>query len=155
MPTWEPTSFGNGKIACAGEGDLLLTVVKDTLSDDEWLEYLNGALVRQGVGGTKLSAIRFVKASINATQRAQTREHVKKTGTPAPLCNAVFVENDLIRGAMIAFGFLMRSWSLHAYAPNDYEAAFKMLATVLPFDQAAAVAKWRRLHAMLGLAVPS
>lgn len=154
MPTWDPTLFGNGKIACAAQDPLLLTVVKDTLADAEWLDYLDGALARQGVGGTKISAIRFVKASINATQRSQTREHVKRTNTPAPLCNAVFVENELIRGAMIAFGFLMRSWTLKPYAAKEYDDAFTMLRGVLPFDHAAAVAKWKLLHTMLGLEIP-
>ncbi len=154
MPTWEPRLFGNGKIATAGVDPLLLTVVSHAVTDAEWLDYLNGALREQGVGGTKLSAIRFVRASINATQRHLTKEHVKQTQIPAPLCNVVFVENELIRGAMLAFGFVMRSWNMRPYPPADHAKAFAMLEGVLPFDRPAAAEKWARLHALLELEVP-
>ncbi len=155
VPTWDPILFSSRKIASAGQDPLLLTVCNaDVLTNDDWMEYLLGAQERQGSQGTKLSAIRFVNASINATQRHQTKEYIAKYQVPAPACNVVFVENEIIRGAMIAFTWILRSWKIKPYAPSDYVSAFGMLSSLMPFDSEAAVEKWKQLHTLVGSPLP-
>lgn len=152
MPSFTPTLFGNGKIAAAFVEPCLLTVCNAKgLTSGEWLEYLRETSQRGGIGNVQISLIRFVGGSLNATQRHETREFIEQSQTPPTQFTAVIVENDFVRGTMIAFTFLLRRWKLQAYAPADYQKALADLERVVRYDHALAGVQWRALHELLKL----
>lgn len=126
-------------------GDLALNLCgAKTLSDDDWREYLYGSLrVAKELGrGPNVSLIAFMGDHPNAGQRRMSAQFMEKEKVRPIERVAILTDNEMLRHAMTAFGWLVPSLKYRAFKPAELQAACAWLREISEFDEKAAVDAW-------------
>ena len=147
-----PKLFLNGGYYYRHLGQLSLNLsVAKTITDAGWHEYLEGtfALSREFHEAPKVSLVAFIHAHPNAGQRRATAEFVSRNEIPPIERIAVLTDSQLLRGAMVAFSWVMPKSNLRAFKGSEYGTALAWLREVATFDEARAKAAWVEACAQL------
>lgn len=136
-------------------GDLAVNLcAAKTISDDDWEEYLYGSLaVARELGrGPNASIIEFAGGGHpNAGQRKKSAEFLVKERVRPIDRVAIFTENDLLRGAVTAFGWLVPKMKYRSFRPSDVGAALAWLGEIAHFDREKALSAWAEARETLGI----
>jgi hypothetical protein len=134
---------------------LSLSVAK-TITDVGWREYLEGtrAISRKFGHLPKVGVAAFTGVHPNAGQRRMTTEFLAEENVRPLERLALLTDNELLRGAMVAFGWAMPKSRLRAFKGSDHLGAFRWLREVAEFDEKQAAEIWRDAHAKLGVGRP-
>jgi hypothetical protein len=129
-----------------------LCIAKD-LSDEGWDEYIDAgyAITKKYGMPPKVSVAMFTEGFPSAKQRGKLAIHLKTHGIPPLVRVAVLTDNALIRGAMIAFGWIMPRTTLRAFDVPDVPSCLQWLQGGGAFDQKKAIAAWAEARRTLGL----
>jgi hypothetical protein len=133
-------------------GDLSMSYsVAQTISDEEWKEYLQGGLFwTKKIGAQpRVSLAAFVHAIPNAGQRQMLSTHMAANGIIKLERIAIMTNSTLLRGAMTAFGWLWPKMTLRAFDPGSLPQCLTWLGEVGKFDHGLAVAAWREAPSLV------
>jgi hypothetical protein len=122
---------------------LSFSIAKD-ISGDHWREYLHGGLklIRKLGWAPTVSMAAFLGAVPNAGQRRMVSDHLVEHQLPRMQRVALLTDSAAVRGAMMAFGWIMPNASLRAFAPSDVTGCLRWLREVGVFDQKLAAEAW-------------
>lgn len=123
------------------------------LSDDQWREYLTKSLaVARELGlGPSVSLIAFTGAPLNAGQRRVSAQFLVEEKVRPIARVAILTESELMRGAMIAIGWIMPNLKYRAFHPKDPAVALSWLHEVGEFDMTTALEAWSDACAKLSV----
>ena len=133
-------------------GELCVSLcVAKTITDADWREYLEGTLAISRTFGhvPRVGIVRFMGVHPNAGQRRMTVEFLARENIRPLDRLALLTDNDLLRGAMIAFGWAVPKFRLRAFKENDHAGAFRWAREAAEFDEAQAAAVWNEARAKL------
>jgi hypothetical protein len=135
-----------------GELAVSLCVAK-TIADVDWREYLEGTrTISRGFGHVpKVGVVAFTGVHPNAGQRRMTTEFFARENIRPLDRLALLTDSELLRGAMVAFGWAMPKSRLRAFGGSDNAGAFRWLREVAEFDETQAAAIWNEARAKLGV----
>lgn len=127
--------------------------VAKMISDVDWREYLEGTRVisRELGHPPRVGLVAFTGVHPNAVQRRMTAKFLAEEQIRPLERLALLTDSDLLRGAMVAFGWAMPNTRLRAFKNSDYSGAFRWLGEGAQFGQEQAAEIWREAHAKLGL----
>jgi SpoIIAA-like len=116
-----------------------------SLTDDDWREYLHGSLaVSEELGHAPcVSLIAFTGAPLNAGQRRLSAKFMEEKKVRPIERVAILTENELLRGAMTAFGWLMPNLKYRTFSPKVPDVACAWLLEVGRFDLPTALTVWK------------
>lgn len=134
-----------------GELAVNLCIAK-TITDAGWNEYLEGSLATsKRLGrGPRVSLAAFPHVHPNAKQRRTTAEFLARADVDPMARVALLTNNQLLRGAMIAFGWALPKSRLRAFEEDDHVGALKWLRESAEFDEKHAAMIWNEARTQLG-----
>jgi hypothetical protein len=134
-----------------GELAVNLCVAK-TITDAGWREYLEGSLAtsKELGRGPKVSLAAFPHVHPNAGQRRTTTEFLARADVEPIARVALLTDNELLRGAMIAFGWALPKSRLRAFKGSDHSGALQWLREIAEFDEERASTIWSQARLQLG-----
>ncbi len=117
-----------------------VTVIDGDATIDEWNEML--AMARAEDDPSKKVVLIWGKSGeITAEHRRAVAADQAAHATKPPLAIAMLTDSILIRGALTAYGWLVKQqFPTRAWAPREVSAALQWLGTQGTFDQSAALA---------------
>jgi hypothetical protein len=133
-----------------------LTITVSTardFDDGEWFAFLEDtlAIARDLRVTTKVSMVCSVYAHPNARQRKAMSDFFARHRIEKLERIALVTDNVLIRGAMIAFGWIVPKVRVNAFRSADAATGFQWLREATPFDEAKAMLAWQEARTALGL----
>jgi hypothetical protein len=131
--------------------------VARTISDADWIEYLEGTLrLARKIGRMPRAAmVNFSKAHLNAGQRRMTADFLAKNQVTPVRSLALLTDSTVLRGVMMAFGWMVPNTSRRAFRPDDVHACLRWLRLGAVFDEKQAGAAWSEARATFALKVGS
>ena len=145
---------------CGGElyfrqlDELTITVsIAKKIADEDWTAYLEGtlALTRKVGLAANVSLICCVHAYPNARQRQVASDFMIKNYMREMERVAVITESTIVRGAMIAFSWIMPKLRVSAFGSDEPERAFEWLQQAGKFDALKAMSAWNEARAKLNI----
>ena len=133
---------------------LAITVTTARNFDDaEWFAFLEDtlAIARELRVPTKVSMVCSVYAHPNAQQRRAMSDFFARHRLEKLERIALVTDNVLIRGALIAFGWIVPKVRVNAFRSEDAASAFRWLHEATPFDESKAMLAWHDALTKLGL----
>jgi hypothetical protein len=149
--------FLGGQYYYRHTGPLCLSLcVAQVITDAGWREYLEGTLeISRKLGGPpRVGVVAFKGTHPNAGQRRLTTDFLAREKIRPLERLAMLTDSELLRGAMVAFGWAMPKTRMSAFKGSDAAGAIRWLKEVAEFDDKRATDIWRDAHVQLGL-VPS
>lgn len=140
-----PHLFLSGEYYYRQLGQLSLNLcVARTITEAGWLEYLEGSLAISRKSGSvpRVSLAAFAHVHPSATQRRATAVFIEREKVPPIERIAVLTDNQLLRGAMTAFGWVMPKSRIRAFKETGDGEALTWLRETAEFDVARARAVW-------------
>lgn len=140
-----PQLFMAGRYYYRQIGDLAINLCgAKTLSDDDWREYLYGSLeIAKDLGrGPNVSLITFAGDHPNAGQRRMSAQFMINEKVRPIERVSILTDNEMLRHAMTAFGWLVPSLKYRAFKPTQQTDACAWLREVGEFDEKAALDAW-------------
>jgi hypothetical protein len=127
-----------------------LSVAK-TITDAEWLEYLERTtrLARQIGRMPKATMAAFTNTYPDAKQRLQTRDFLKSHGVKPVERLGLLSDNPLIRGAIVAFSWVVPNAHVLAFGSRDVAKCLEWLHEVASFDERNVSTAWSEARATL------
>jgi hypothetical protein len=140
-----PHFYLNGKHYYRQIDELSLNIcVAKNIQDHEWAEFLEGSLRLGRLLGKKPKAIvaSFTGAYPNASQRQQTTTFLEQREVPKIARLGVVSDNPLLRGAIVAFSWVVPQTTMRSFGPRDIAGCLRWLQEVSSFDLPRAVTAW-------------
>ena len=118
--------------------------VAKRIDDGEWTEFMENSLRLGRLLGRKQKVIvaAFAHAYPNATQRKQTTGFLEKNNVPMIARLAVVSDNPLLRGAIVAFSWVIPQATMRSFGPRDIAGCLRWLQGGGAFDLPRAVTAW-------------
>ncbi len=137
-----------------------LTVTVSTakvITDEDWNAYLEGTLaIAKGFGlAANVSLLCCLNAYPNARQRQMASDFMVKHYTRQMERVAVITESVIIRGAMVAFSWIMPKVRTRAFDTSETREAFRWLRETGTFDEALALESWQEAKLKLAIRTSS
>jgi len=135
-------------------GELTLTVSRaKKIADEDWAQYLEGslAITKKFRVAANVSLLCCVNAYPNARQRQVASDFMERNYLREMDRIAVITESTVIRGAMLAFSWIMPQVRVSAFGSTDAEGAFRWLREVGTFNEAQALGAWIEAQGKLGI----
>jgi hypothetical protein len=145
--------FLDGEYYYRQMGELAVNLcVAKTITDAGWNEYLEGSLATsKRLGrGPRVSLAAFPHVHPNAKQRRITADLMARADVDRMTRVALLTDNELLRGAMIAFGWALPKSRLRAFKETDHAGALQWLREVAEFDEKHAAMIWNEARTQLG-----
>ena len=140
-----PHFFLNGELYYRQIDDLSMNVcvAKDIL-DKEWGEFLENSMRLGRLLGRKPKVIvaSFAHAYPNAAQRRQTTLFLERNSVPPVARLGVVSDNPLLRGAIVAFSWVVPQAAMRSFGSQDIAGCLRWLQDVSAFDIPRAVTAW-------------
>jgi len=125
--------------------DLAIAICSSKMiSDAAWLEFLEGTmrLARQIGRMPKVTMATFMHTYPDAKQRRQTRDFLGTNGVKPIDRLGLLSDNSLVRGAIVAFSWVVPNASVLAFGSQDVDRCLEWLHEVGIFDVARASMAW-------------
>jgi hypothetical protein len=118
--------------------------VAKLIADSEWEEFLENSLRLGGLLGRKPKVIvaSFAHAYPNAPQRRQTTTFLERHNVPTIARLGVVTDNPLLRGAIVAFSWVVPQATMRSFASRDIAGCLRWLQGAGTFDLPRAVTAW-------------
>ncbi len=132
-----PHLFLDGKHAYSRVGDFTANVcIADHITLEGWQRYLDGtyALSTQAGSQPTVSVAWFTEQAPDANIRKASADFIRARNIPDFKRIALLTESSIARGAMTAFGWLMRKSLLRPFKPSEYREAIDWLREGATFD---------------------
>jgi hypothetical protein len=128
-----------------------------TISDEDWNGYLEGTLaIAKGFGiAANVSLLCCVHAYPNARQRQVASDFMNRHYLREMERVAVITESTVVRGAMMAFSWIMPKVRVRAFDTTETRDAFRWLREVGAFDESRALEAWHEAKMKLSLRTSS
>jgi hypothetical protein len=125
--------------------------VAKTISDAQWLEFLESSLrlARQMGRIPKVTLATFTQTYPDAKQRRQTRDFLESQDVKPIDRLGLLSDNPLVRGAIVAFSWVVPNANVLAFGSRDVEKCLEWLHEVAIFDQRRASTAWSEGRAAL------
>ena len=134
--------------------ELTLTVsTAKTITDEDWKAYLEGTLAIAKKSGlaANVSLMCCVHAYPNARQRQVASDFMVHHYIREMDRVAVITENVIVRGAMMAFSWIMPKVRVRAFDANATHDALRWLLEAGSFDETQALAAWHEAKLKLSI----
>jgi hypothetical protein len=120
-----------------------ICVAKNIL-DHEWTDFLENSVRLGRLLGRKPKVIiaSFAHAYPNASQRRQTTRFLERNNVPAVARLGVVSDNPLLRGAIVAFSWVVPQATMRSFGSRDIGACLRWLQEASAFDLPRAVTAW-------------
>jgi hypothetical protein len=118
--------------------------VARNIVDKEWEDFLESSVRLGRLLGKKPKVILafFAHAYPNASQRRQTTTFMERHNLPAISRLGVVSDNPLLRGAIVAFSWVVPQATMRSFGSRDIGACLRWLQEVSNFDLPRAVTAW-------------
>jgi hypothetical protein len=147
-----PLLFMEGQLYYRQLEDLALTLcVTKTITDAQWSEFLDGSLRRTSKIGRmpKVTMAMFTGSYPNAKQRRTTAEFLRLHGVKPIDRLGLLSDNPLVRGAVIAFHWVVPHARVLAFGSRETSPCLDWLHEVAIFDAKRASTAWNEGRAAL------
>jgi hypothetical protein len=147
-----PQIFIDGGLYYRQLDDLALNLcIAKKITDAQWLEFLESTLIlaRQIGRMPKVSLASFAHTYPDAKQRRQTRDFLESQGVKPIDRLGLLSDNPLLRGAIVAFSWVVPNASVLAFGSTDVATCLAWLHEVAIFDQRRASTAWSEGRAAL------
>lgn len=147
-----PQILMNGRLYYRQLDDLALNIcIAKTITDAQWLDFLEHTLrlARQIGRMPKVTMAAFTHTYPDAKQRGQTRDYLKSQGVKPIDRLGLLSDNALVRGAIVAFSWVVPNASVLAFGSRDAVACLQWLHEVAIFDERRASTAWSEGRAAL------
>jgi hypothetical protein len=142
----------NGKFYYRQLDDLALNLcIAKTITDAQWLEFLETSLrlARQIGRMPKVTMASFTHTYPDAKQRRQTRDFLGAQEVKPIDRLGLVSDNPLVRGAIVAFSWVVPNANVLAFGWNDAASCLAWLHEVAIFDERRASTAWNEGRATL------
>jgi hypothetical protein len=118
--------------------------VAKSIVDADWNDFLEGSVRLGRLLGRKPKVIvaSFAHAYPNASQRRQTTSFLEHHQVPTVARLGVVSDNPLLRGAIVAFSWVVPQATMRSFGPRDIGSCLRWLQEVSAFDLPRAVTAW-------------
>jgi hypothetical protein len=150
-----PHMLMNGDLYYRQIDELIIHVcIANRFSNAEWLEFLETSfrLSRKIGRAARVGLAAFTHTYPDAKQRLQTQEFLKTHGVKPIERLGLVSDSALMRGATIAFSWLVPGASAQTFDYGGGDACLKWLREVAIFDEQRAASAWK--EAREGLRLP-
>jgi len=140
-----PHFYLNGELYFRQVDELSISIcVAKEIDDQEWSDFLESSLRLGRLLGRKTTAIvaAFTQDYPNASQRRQTTAFLERNSVPKVARLAVVSDNPLLRGAIVAFSWVVPQSTMRSFGPRDIGGCLRWLQAVSAFDLPRAVTAW-------------
>ena len=140
-----PHFYLNGEHYYRQIDDLSMNIcVAKNIADQPWAEFLDGSLRLGRLIGHKPKVILsfFAHAYPNASQRRQTTRFLEKNDVPEIARLGVVSDNPLLRGAIVAFSWVVPRATMRSFGSRDIGGCLRWLREVSTFDLPRAMTAW-------------
>ncbi|HMI85540.1 MAG TPA: hypothetical protein VK550_15695 [Polyangiaceae bacterium] len=147
-----PQIFMQGNFYYRQLDDLALNLcVAKTITDADWLDFLENTLhlARQIGRMPKVTLATFIHTYPDAKQRRETRDYLAAQGVKPIDRLGLLSDNPLVRGAIVAFSWVIPDAKVLAFGSRDIGTCLEWLHEVAIFDQQRASTAWSEGRAML------
>ena len=147
-----PHFFMDGALYYRQLDDLALNLcIAKTITDAQWLEFLETTLLLAKQIGRmpKVTMAAFIHTYPDAKQRRQTRDFLKAQGIKPIDRLGMLTDNPLVRGAIVAFSWVVPNAKVLAFGSHDVSACLQWLHEVAIFDERRASTAWSEGRAAL------
>ena len=147
-----PHLYMNGQYYYRQVDDLSMNIsVVKSISDAEWSDFLENSVRFARLLGRKPKVIvaAFAHAYPNASQRRQTTAFLERNDVPTVARLAVVSDNPLLRGAIVAFSWVVPQATMRSFGSSDFAGCLRWLHEVSSFDLPRAVTAWNEGRAAL------
>jgi hypothetical protein len=125
--------------------DLALNICDaQTISDAEWFEFLEGSLgtARKIRHMPKVTMSTFIGTYPDAKQRRMTRDFLSSHRIKPIDRLGLLSDNPLLRGAIVAFSWVVPNANVLAFGSGDVDACLTWLHEIATFDPKLASTAW-------------
>ena len=140
-----PHFFLNGELYYRQIDELSMNVcVAKNINDEEWNDFLEASVRLGRLLGRKPKVIvaSFTQAYPNASQRRQTTSFLEQSQVPAIARLGVVSDNPLLRGAIVAFSWVVPQATMRSFGSRDIGGCLRWLQEGGAFDLPRAVTAW-------------
>jgi hypothetical protein len=140
-----PHFFLHGELYYRQIDELSMNVcVAKKIDDHAWAEFLEASVRLGRLLGRKPRVIvaSFVSAYPDAAQRRQTVAFLEQNQVPAVARLGVVSDNPLLRGAIVAFSWVVPQATMRSFGSRDIAACLRWLQEKGTFDLPRAVTAW-------------
>jgi hypothetical protein len=118
--------------------------VAKSILDHEWSDFLDSSLRLGRLLGRKPKVIvaSFAHAYPNAAQRRQTTTFLERNNVPMVARLGVVSDNPLLRGAIVAFSWVVPHATMRSFGSKDIGGCLRWLQEASTFDLPRAVTAW-------------
>ena len=118
--------------------------VAKNIGDHEWSDFMENSLRLGRLLGRRPKVIlaSFAHAYPNATQRKQTTTFLEKHKVPMITRLGVVSDNPLLRGAIVAFSWVIPQATMRSFGSRDIAGCLRWLQGGGMFDLPRAVTAW-------------
>lgn len=118
--------------------------VAKNIVDREWTDFLQQSLRLGRLLGRKPKVIvaSFAHAYPNASQRRQTTAFLEQNDIPSIARLGVVSDNPLLRGAIVAFSWVVPQATMRSFGSQDIAGCLRWLQVGGTFDLPRAVTAW-------------
>jgi hypothetical protein len=141
-----------GKLYYRQLEDLAINVcVAKTITDTEWLEFLEGSLhaARKIRRMPKVTIASFIGTYPDAKQRRETRDFLASHGVKPIDRLGLLSANPLLRGAIVAFSWVVPNAKVLAFGSDEVETCLAWLHEIATFDEKLASTVWNEAKVAL------
>jgi hypothetical protein len=118
--------------------------VAKNIQDHEWADFLESSVRLGRLLGRKPKVIvaSFAHAYPNASQRRQTTAFLEQSDVPKIARLGVVSDNPLLRGAIVAFSWVVPQATMRSFRSRDIAVCLHWLQDVSTFDLPRAMTAW-------------
>jgi hypothetical protein len=140
-----PHFFLSGELYYRQIDELSMNIcVAKNIVEHEWSDFMENSLRLGRLLGRKPKVIlaSFAHAYPNATQRRQTTTFLEQNNVPMITRLGVVSDNPLLRGAIVAFSWVIPQATMRSFGSRDIAGCLRWLQGGGAFDLARAVTAW-------------
>lgn len=137
--------FLSGELYYRQIDDLAMSLcISKKIADAPWNDFLEASLRLAGQLGRrpKVTIAAFMNDYPNAGQRRRTAEFLEQHQVPALARLGVVSDNPLLRGAIVAFSWVVPKATMRSFGSRDFAGCLRWLRDAATFDLPRAVAAW-------------
>jgi hypothetical protein len=146
-----PHFYLNGELYYRQIDELSMNIcVAKNIADQEWSDFMENSLRLGRLLGRKPKVIMasFAHAYPNAAQRRQTTTFLEKNDVPMIARLGVVSDNPLLRGAIVAFSWVVPQATMRSFGSRDIAGCLRWLQGSGTFDLPRAVTAWHEGRAV-------
>jgi hypothetical protein len=147
-----PQMLIGGRMYYRQVDDLALTIcISKTITDEQWIDFLENTLrLAKQIGRMpKVTMASFLHTYPDAKQRRLTRDFLASQGVKPIDRLGLLSDNPLVRGAIVAFSWVVPNANVLAFGSRDVATCLEWLHQVAIFDERRASTAWSEGRAAL------